>query len=139
MYDPRFELSGFEVLPAAQRCRIVLELVRAMVLVNRIEWRAVRPPPLYQAGIVYAYQGETDDWKDLVQVLATGSGSCNSLAAWRCAELLENGQECGPYIKTDDRFSSDDDTEVFHVIVRLGPQGSGQFEDPSVLLGMPSP
>jgi hypothetical protein len=139
MYDPKFELSGFEVLPELARCRIVLELVRAMVLVNQIEWRALHPPPLYQSGVRYAFQGAQDDWKDLVQVLATGCGSCNSLAAYRCAELLEQGIECGPYIRTDEQGDDDGQTtEVFHVIVRIGPRGSGEFEDPSSLLGMPA-
>jgi hypothetical protein len=139
VYDPRFELYGFEVLPELARCRIVLELVRAMVLINQIEIRQLRPPPLYKAGVVYAFQGLQDDWKDLTQVLATGCGSCNSLAAWRCAELLEQGVEAGPYIRTDAQQERDGGlTEVFHVIVRIGPRGSSQFEDPSELLGMPT-
>lgn len=141
MYTPRFELHGFDVLAAPARCRIILELARALVVVNQIEWRKIRPKPLYESGIQYAFQGRQDDWKDLAQVIATGCGSCNSLAAWRAAELIEGGQDAGPYIRTDYQETSSGPLEVFHVIVWMDyHDGQGRkYEDPSALLGMPVP
>jgi hypothetical protein len=140
VYAPRWELRGFDVLPAAARCSIVLAKVKALVHIDQIEWRAIHPPPLYDAGITYAFQGVQDDWKDLERVCETGEGSCNSLSAWRVAELLENGVSAGPYIRTAYQHGSEGPLEVFHVIVwRALPGGGRTYEDPSARLGMPVP
>jgi hypothetical protein len=137
VYVPRFELSGFDVLTDADKCRAVLLMVKGLVEINRIEWRAASPPPppLYESGVVYACQGEQDDWKDLVRVLETGAGSCNSLVAWRVAELLENGVDAGPFIKTAVLETPEGPFDQFHVVCWIGQRGN--FEDPSALLGMP--
>jgi hypothetical protein len=138
MYVPRFELAGFDVLSDAQKCACVLALVKGLVEVNRIAWRAasVPPPPLYESGVRYQCQGEQDDWKDLVRCLDTGTGSCNSLVAWRVAELLENGMEAGPYIHTEVLMTPDGPFDQFHVVCWVGERD--QLEDPSAVLGMPS-
>lgn len=138
MYVPRFELTGFDVLPEADKCRSVLLMVRALVEINRLEWRAASPPPppLYEAGVRYACQGEQDDWKDLIRVLDTGEGSCNSLVAWRVAELLENGVEAGPWIQGEVIQTPEGPFDQWHVICWVGDRST--FEDPSLLLGMPS-
>lgn len=138
MYDPRFELSGFDVLSDADKCRCVLLMVKALVEINRIAWRAATPapPPLYEAGVRYVCQGRQDDWKDIVQVIATGEGSCNSLVAWRVAELLENGVEAGPYIQSETVETPEGPFDQFHVVCWVGDRE--HFEDPSALLGMPA-
>jgi hypothetical protein len=138
VYVPRFELAGFDVLSDGDKCGCVLRMVQALVEIDRIEWRAAAtpPPPLYESGVVYACQGEQDDWKDLVRCLDTGNASCNSLVAWRVAELLENGVDAGPFIKTEVLMTPQGPFDQFHVVCWVGDRQS--FEDPSALLGMPS-
>lgn len=135
-------MQGFDLLPESAKCRIVLEMVRALVLIDKGEMQILRPPPLYETGIRYAFQQAEDDWRDCYRMLATKGGSCNSLAAWRCAELQRMGLDARPFVRTQmGRYQRDGSTlDVFHVIVRIvNEDGSYDWEDPSLLLGMPDP
>jgi hypothetical protein len=135
-------MQGFDILPEGAKCRIVLEMVRALVLIDEAEMRAVQPKPLYQTGIRYAFQQAEDDWQDVVRMLSTKGASCNSLAAWRCAELRLQGYDARPFVRTQMGQRQMDGTklDVFHVIVKIvAEDGSYTWEDPSLLLGMPGP
>jgi hypothetical protein len=142
MYVSKWEMAGFNSLPESAKCRIVLEMVRALVLIDMAEMQSLQPTPapLYETGIRYAFQQAEDDWQDVARMLETGGASCNSLAAWRCAELRLQGYDARPYVRTQMGQMQMDGTamDVFHVIVKVyDADGNSQTEDPSVLLGMP--
>ena len=68
----------------------LLQLLDALVKTNRSELRTSRIngrkiPPLYKAGVRYAREQGTEEWKDCVNVLLDGYGDCEDLAAWRVA------------------------------------------------------
>jgi hypothetical protein len=141
MYASRWEMAGFDMLPEGAKCRIVLEMVRALVLIDMGELAMLTPPPLYESGIVYAFQAAEDDWQDVARLMNTGAGSCNSLAAWRCAELQLQGFDARPFVRTQMGQPQKDGTtmDVFHVIVRIyDDEGNYETEDPSAQLGMPT-
>jgi hypothetical protein len=142
MYQSVWQMQGFDSLAPTVKCRIVLEMVRALTLIDMAELPHLNPGPLYQTGIRYAFQSAEDDWQDAARMLATGGASCNSLAAWRCAELRLAGYDARPYVKTQMGQPQEDGSmlDVFHVIVRVTDEHGQQWtEDPSVLLGMPDP
>jgi hypothetical protein len=135
VYIARDELAAFDYLSDAAKCRIILAKVRALV-VNDLEILREVPgiPPLYESGVVYRFQPATDDWQDILRALETGAASCNSLAAWRCAELRADGENATPYIRSASTLNPDGTrADLFHVIVRRPTT----WEDPSVTLGMP--
>ena len=82
-------------------------------------------PPLYQSGVVYKPE-HPDEWESLDILLARGSGDCEDLAAWRAAELQEQGVQAFATVYNVR-------ANKWHAIVRL-PDGS--TEDPSKVLGM---
>lgn len=130
MYLSTSELASFDVLSPGAKCKIILTWVRALVATNRIYLSEMSAPPLYESGVLYKFQGKTDDWQDIPRALATGLASCNTLGAWRVAELNASGCAATPYIQSENLPGFD----MFHVIVRW-PDGT--FEDPSRALGMP--
>lgn len=152
MYSPRFELAGFDVLDSKDKCPLILALVRGLISINLKEIQVCRAeknpiPPMYdewrEGNIVYFPQGKQDDWKDCTRVLLSGGGSCNSLSAWRVAELTDAGVSCGPWIQTQiQRRKKGGLLHVFHVIVWIGdhPRSGGHttWECPSRTLGMKS-
>ncbi len=140
MYTPTFELRAFDVLPYAQRRARVLDLVRVLVAIDIAYLRAYpHTPPLYQAGIVYRFQGQgpygevNDTWQDIPRTLELGCGTCCDLAAWRVAELLYTGID--PHASAYIKEAAGDEVTVYHVIVQRN--GGQSFEDPARLLGMP--
>ncbi len=144
MYQSVWKMQGFDYLPESAKCKIVLEMVRALVLIDVGEMKMLNPPPLYESGIRYAFQGAEDDWQDVASMMNTKGASCNSLAAFRCAELRLQGYDARPFVKTQmGQTQSDGSTiDVFHVIVRVvNADGNGNdvWEDPSIRLGMPAP
>lgn len=139
MYASRSELAAFDHLSDAAKCRIILELVRVYTLIDRLIIRELGIPPLYECGVAYEFQPASGDaWKDIIGCLVSGRGSCNSLAAWRCAELQEDGEDARPYIQTQTLVRPDGSTmDVFHVLVHRPPGAPVEWEDPSRTLGMP--
>jgi len=133
------ELAGFDVLPDADKCRLILETVRLFIFYNRIEIARLKLPPLYQSGIVYRFQGDVDDWQDACRMQITKAASCNSLAAYRCAELNLDGEDATPYVCTQTVTNPDGSKlDVFHVIVKRPRPPPYDWEDPSITLGMPA-
>jgi len=143
MYSSVHDLSGFEHLSPAAKCKAILTEVRAYVEIDKLLLSELRLPLLYESGVRYEFQGDVDRWKDAYGCLMTGKGSCNSLAAWRTAELQLYGEDASPYVQHQ-RVQRPDGSvmDLFHVIVRRGsalPDDHPQaWDDPSRGLGMPA-
>jgi len=138
VYLARTELAGFDTLPDEDKCRAILETVRLFIFVNKLEIARFKLPPLYASGIVYRFQGESDDWQDACRMLQTMAASCNSLAAYRVAELQLDGEAARPWIRTQTTRRPDGSIlDVFHVIVKRPLPPPHDWEDPSITLGMP--
>jgi len=138
MYLSRSELAGFDVLPDEDKCRAILETVRLFIFYDKLEIARLGLPPLYTAGIRYRFQAEIDDWQDAYRMQQTKAASCNSLAAYRCAELQLAGEKATPYVCTQTVTNPDGSRlDVFHVIVRRPYPAPYDWEDPSLTLGMP--
>jgi hypothetical protein len=133
-YRPRLLLRSYEELPQDARAVGIARMVDALAWINQA-WLALHPevPALYESGIYYSERGLTacgDDWRDIPEILANGHGVCEDLAAWRIAELREQGVRVDPLITTT---LATPDLVVYHVRVLYA---SGQIEDPSAFLGM---
>lgn len=141
MYSSRSDLAAFDRMSSAAKSRCILNLVRALCEWDREIIAELTVPELYHSGVAYAFQGPLDDWKDIAQCLHTGKASCNSLTAWRCAELQMDGEpDAFPYIQSQTIQKPDGSIlDLFHVLVqRQSFAGTDQeFEDPSRTLGMP--
>ncbi len=132
MYSPRFCLRSFETAARAERENVLMLLFEALIATNVAYLRA-RPqtPGLYASGIRYVEEppGE-EDWQDIPETLARGTGDCEDLACWRIAELrVRAGEHAHPFLKCAAR----DDGVLYHVAVR---RLDGSLEDPSRVLGM---
>jgi hypothetical protein len=145
MYNPSFQLRGFDTLPVAARCPLVLSLLQALVQINLAYLAHTRAPPLYRSGVIYRFQCHPDvantggqcppdAWQDIPRTLELGAGSCNDLAAWRVAELVNSRSDphAGIYVRAKEApgFGT-----IYHVIVKRN--GGQFFEDPARILGMP--
>src|SRR5262249_46365453 len=104
----------------------ILRSLEDLINENRGQMRHGRIPPLYHAGVHYERepQGE-ENWQTAWGVIKSGSGDCEDLAAWRIAELREQGEMARPALKHS--------YVGWHVLVR---RGNGTIEDPSRRLGM---
>jgi hypothetical protein len=146
VYNPSFQLRGFDTLPLEARCPLVLVLTRALVDVD-LQYLKYNPrtPLLYQSGVIYRFQCHPDVansnspcppdiWEDIPRALEVGGASCNGLAAWRVAELIASGADprAGIYIRSKQApgFGT-----IYHVVVKRN--GGQFFEDPARQLGMP--
>jgi hypothetical protein len=137
-YVNTWELAGFDLLRPEDKCPLILAMVRCLVDMALIELPLLGLPPLYQSGVRYAFQPRAcDKWKDAAEVWESGEGSCNSLVAYRVAELLLQGVEAGPYVQEQ---VYEDGAHDFHVILwRDSPVLPGRrWECPSRRLGMPA-
>lgn len=113
----------------AAAARGLLEVTIAVNLAHLAEYRT---PRLYESGV--RYRLEPDDREivcDLEQVLEQGWGDCAMLAAWRVAELRQDGEAATTAIKWRKKVPGQ--PQLFHVVVR---RQDGRIEDPSVRLGM---
>jgi len=102
-------------------------------------------PKLYDTGIRWRrepWAGRCEEFADIVRVLKRGWGDCDDLAAWRVAELLEEGKPAQLKIKwrVNPRTG---EVRLFHALVRRNPvwdaqrrRFKGPTEDPSRRLGM---
>ena len=82
-------------------------------------------PPLYQSGIVYRReQMGAERWQGAGELLRSGMGDCEDLAAYRAAELRMEGEPATVGVIRTRRGS-------FHAVVR---RADGSIEDPSRIL-----
>src|SRR5262245_54466558 len=106
--------------------RWVQEQLALMVAVNRLHIRAKRVPLLYSSGVRYRSEVPDESYVCALTCYEQGWGDCAHLAAWRCAELREMGDQATVRVTWRKR-------RFFHVQVR---RGNGSIEDPSERLGM---
>ena len=134
MFAPRFVLRGFG-RSLDVNLTILHTLLGALVAVNRVLLRTVPGiPSIYSSGVRYVRDTPgTEDWCDVLQVLAQGYADCKSFAAWRVAELRENGIAARCEV-TRPRMLPRGQL-LYHIRVRW-PDGT--IEDPSIALGMRS-
>lgn len=107
-------------------------LLEALVAVNRITLKSdASIKPLYSSGVVYQREPKGQEtFNDITVIRHYGYGDCAHLAAWRCAELRNAGENATLRLtwKVTRRGK-----RLFHVQVR---RADGRIEDPSKLLGM---
>lgn len=89
-------------------------------------------PPLYKSGIRYAMEPNhgkgLEDFANPWTTLARGWGDCDDLILYRLLELLKQGERA--HTRAEWLGNS------VHVVIR---RENGQREDPSALLGAPTP
>lgn len=92
-------------------------------------------PRFYDAGLRYKTPNDPcggDVWQDIPTLLGRKFGDCKDLACFRAAELVVKDKiQARPYVKR--KFFADG-FALYHVVVLLP---NGEFEDPSIALGMP--
>lgn len=124
------------LIPVAGPTGLYLALT-SLVMANRL-YLETHPdcPGLYESGVRYlrdADKGtqESPDaelWLTIPDCIAYGGADCKVLAAWRVAELQEQGEAAVPLL-----IEPRPGGRTWHVVVR---RGDGSIEDPSKLLGM---
>ncbi len=101
-----------------------------IVAINRVAIRSGEVPPLYRSGVRYVEEPVgVETFRDAVMTYRLRHGDCAHLAAWRVAELQEQGTDASIRITWQPHRLG----RLFHVNVRLP---SGGVEDPSDILGM---
>lgn len=136
-YDPASTASGSELAPRAGDASASIHVptsatfyeaaIEGLTRLNEEMLSLSHFPRLYESGARYRKEKE-DTWRHADDVLCSGWGDCEDLAAWRAAELRVSGE--------------DPDARVY--VYRSGPQrfhavvarGNGRIEDPSIILGM---
>ena len=79
-------------------------------------------PPLYKSGLVYRPEEVGhEEWQNAVELLRSGEGDCEDLAAYRAAELRMQGEPATVAIVRTRRGT-------YHAVVR---RADGTTEDPS--------
>ncbi len=98
-----------------------------LTTLNQRLLRRRKYPPLYKSGVVYKKERQ-DTWRPVTDVLRSGWGDCEDLAAWRAAELRNSGEDLNAHVAV---YRSG--PTRYHAIVA---RGDGSTEDPSRRLGM---
>lgn len=141
-----FEMTLFRTPDDLRRSQeALLWMLEALCKIDEGHLAQVAYPPLYQAGVSYRREKNTERWRDVPKVFEAKCGDCEDLACWRVAELRRQGKTVGPYI----RFRRVDGIYHFHALVmhyqpvwkREGQKLVRKFqalgtEDPSRKLGM---
>lgn len=115
--------------------RVARLLAEAAILSNRAFLIGFPDTPrLYTSGVRYQNEpmGIPDKLVDIPRILRLGHGDCWHLAAWRVAELRNDGEEKAA-IRVVRPKNKPPNVRLFHVLVR---RQDGAEEDPSRLLGM---
>lgn len=135
MFRPTYQLRGFG-RSLELNLAVLHVLLAALVAVNRIWLRTVPGiPSIYRSGIRYVRDRPGhEDWCDCLQVLEQGFADCKSFAAWRVAELRENGIPARCEVKEPRLLPNG--MLLYHIRVRWP---NGHIEDPSIALGMRTP
>ncbi len=127
------DLRSPALKPSKALAPVVRHLAMALTHVNCLILRAGGIPPLYLSGV--RYRQEPSAWRpferfdNAATCLGRGWGDCDDLAAWRCAELLNQGVKAGIVVS----WKPTPNGKLYHVTVRL-PDGTK--DDPSARLGM---
>ena len=137
MYSPCFRLKSFETLSDGHKFGVMTHLLEALVMAN-VAYLLTLPstPNLYESGVRYLAEPDgRDEWQDIPDTIARGTGDCEDLACWRIAELRVRFREHAlPRITVDelpDRAGRL--VTTYHITVQ---RAGGQSEDPSRRLGM---
>ena len=108
-------------------------VVEGLVALNACMMTAARKagrsaPLLYASGVRYKREPKgREQWQSAAELLSSGEGDCEDLAAYRAAELRCEGELAFVDIQPTNRGT-------YHAVVR---RGNGQIEDPSrILLAM---
>jgi hypothetical protein len=111
--------------------KALLYILEALTRINQLHMQQ-RPhlPDLYDAGVIYQREDQTEDWKDIIQCLRDRHGDCEDLSAWRSAELRSRHGIPAKCFLTWRMIGS---VYLYHVQVEYP---DGKIEDPSRLLGM---
>jgi len=96
-------------------------------------------PSIYDSGVRYLRDAEhgsqaspdNELWLTIPDAVRYGGADCKVLAAWRAAELLEQGELAAPFL-----IEPPPGSRLWHVVVR---REDGTLEDPSKILGMKGP
>lgn len=136
----------------------VRHLLYGLTKVNLAYLQRHKVPSLYHTGVRYRPEppGSVEMFDDIPTVLGRGWGDCDDLAPFRLAQLWKEG-ETGARLRIRWVREKWDSPRLFHVNIRRAPgvqirrglfralDGHGRpdngppIEDPSVLLGMPTP
>lgn len=119
-------------IPSPVDVRALNIFVRALCAYD-VLWLQRHPeaPNLYESGVRYKTQPVgCEHFRPIPLIIAAGSGDCDQLAPWRCAELrVRKGIKAMPEVKQMG-------PNLYHVFCRLP---NGKVEDISARLGMPVP
>ena len=119
-------------LPGGMLAYLTAQMLNGMAM-GYLPLAALCPlPPLYQSGVRYALEpNHGQGWEDFANpwtTLARGFGDCDDLILYRLVELLLAGEHAHCRAEWADT--------AVHVVIR---RANNDREDPSVLLGAPSP
>jgi hypothetical protein len=133
VYAPRYKLHSYELLPHGARLELERALVKVLILADRLYLRQhPSTPKLYDARPRYLHVEDPnviEEWQNIPQTLALGTGDCKDLVSWRLAELQEAGEDAHLVVL---EYPMPPDT-YFHLVVQ---RPGGAIEDPSRILGM---
>ena len=93
----------------------LLWMLEALCQINEGHLEQFPYPRLYQAGVRYQREVNTEEWLDIPSVIEAGWGDCEDLACWRVAELRRQGVTASPYVK----FRRVDGVYHFHALVGI--------------------
>lgn len=132
MFRPRYRIRSFGK-SLELNLAILHILLGALVATNRLILRTMPGiPSIYRSGVRYVRdEPGQEDWCDVLEILKQGFADCKSFAAWRVAELRENGIAARCEI-TNPRYLPGN-VLLYHIRVRWP---DGRIEDPSIALGM---
>ena len=111
---------------------------------NARRMRSQDLPLLYESGVRYQTEGSPELWWDAEEILSHGHDDCEGLAAYRAGELINAGHEAEVYTRLINGPASTmgggPRSRLFHAVTRVrNPNGSLVYDDPSMVLGMPTP
>ena len=131
----------------------ILYVLEGLTRCNVAMMRSRKVPRLYESGIRYELEPETEDWKDCVALLRDLRGDCEDLTCYRTAELRVAGIRAEPWVswrKTGNgawiyhmrvwRPTMDRDLppvlQMNGIPTVVRAADTGYIEDPSRILGM---
>lgn len=99
--------------------------LEGLARVNTDLYRDKRLPSIYAGGVKYQRE-QSEEWRNVEEVLGSGWGDCEDLAAARVGELRASGDQAHVIVRRTG-------PKMTHALVQ---RGNGTIEDPSRRLGM---